>query len=313
MKWLYGILRVALALLLMVPVLALPYYFALSAGSLYAVLHEEAYQKIHPDIVDPANEGRRVQFTAPAYTDEWLELRDIGVRCQALRLELRNSVYSRETSYMGLPLRSRCNFARNVRVGAFSMCFKDEHMAGRGGEQAIPRELLNLPESWRPYCRVELDESHEKPYYLNLEFDGDPARKMHCCMTANGSVVTVRGVQRGREIKPVHGVARDDVFFSHTDEYNRGRKRDDAVLALMVTLILPALLVGVFRLVYWQKGAKSTSLVICLMILLDAGACLCFSGVVDGVWLGVAGMLAVLSVWQIVRIVRAFGVDGKSE
>ena len=38
MKWLCGILRVALALLLMV--LALPYYFALSAGSLYAVLHD---------------------------------------------------------------------------------------------------------------------------------------------------------------------------------------------------------------------------------------------------------------------------------
>ena len=117
----------------------------------------------------------------------------------------------------------------------------------------------------------------------------------------------------GREIKPVHGVARDDMFFSHTDEYNRGRKRDDAVLALMVTLILPALLVGVFRLVYWQKSGKSAPLVICLMILLNAGAFLCFSGVVDGLCLGVAGMLVGLSVWQIVRLVRAFGVDGKAE
>ena len=51
------------------------------------MLHEEPYLKISPDVVDPANEGRRVQLTAPAYTDEWLELPDIGVRCQALRLE----------------------------------------------------------------------------------------------------------------------------------------------------------------------------------------------------------------------------------
>ena len=90
-------------------------------------------------------------------------------------------------------------------------------------------------------------------------------------------------------------------------------KRNDAGIALLMTLILPAVLIGVFRLVYWQKGAKSTSLVIYLMILLDAGAFLCFSGVADGVWLGVAGMLAVLSAWQIVRVVRAFGVDGMQE
>lgn len=313
MKWLYGVLRVALALLLMLPVLALPYYFARCAGNWYEVLHEEPYLKINPDAVDPANEGRKVQLTAPAHTDEWLELRDIGVRCQALRLELRDSAFTRERSFMGLPLRSWCSFARNVRLGAFSIRVKDEYMAERMGNQAIPWECLNLPEAWVPHCRVVQDGFYEAPRFLNLEFGTDSPRRMHCSMAANGSVVVVRGVQRGSEISPVHGLARDAQFFASNDLSLREFKRNDAGIALLMTLILPAVLIGVFRLVYWQKGAKSTSLVIYLMILLDAGAFLCFSGVVDGVWLGVAGMLAVLSAWQIVRVVRAFGVDGMPE
>ena len=79
MKYLYVTLRVVLAVLLLVPVLGLPYLHARNLRNLYGVLHEEPYLKISPDVVIPANEGRRVQLTVPAYTDEWLELPDIGV------------------------------------------------------------------------------------------------------------------------------------------------------------------------------------------------------------------------------------------
>lgn len=311
MKYLYAVLRIVLALLLMLPVLALPYYCARSLGDLYAVLHEEPYLKINPDVVDPANEGRKVQLTAPVYTDEWLELRDIGVRCQALRLELRDSAYTQESSYRGLPLRSRCCFARNVWMGAFSLRVADEYMARRMGAQAIPWELLNLPEAWKPHCRVVQDEFYEVSCYLNLEFEGEPSRKMHCNMSANGSVATVRGVQCGSEIRPVHGLYHDECFFAALDTARREREWYDACVGLLLPLMVPALLLGIFRLVYWQKGGNSAPLAIWLMLLLVSAAFLCFSGVGDMVWLGAAAVPAVVSLWQIGRIVRTFGVDGK--
>lgn len=311
MKYLYAVLRVILALQLMVPVLALPYYCARCLGDLYAALHEEPYLKINPDVVDSSNEGRKVQLTAPVYTDEWLELRDIGVRCQALRLELRDSAYTQELSYRGLPLRSRCCFARNVRMGAFSLQVKDEYMAGRMGTQAIPWDLLNLPEAWKPHCRTVQDEFYEESCYLNLEFEGEPVRRMHCSMAANGSVVTVRGVQCGSEIRPVHGLYHDEHFFAAMDAAWREREWYDACVGLLLPLMVPALLLGIFRLVYWQKGGNSAPLAIWLMMLLVSAAFLCFSGVGDIVWLGAAAVLAFVSLWQIGRIVRTFGVDGK--
>jgi beta-lactamase regulating signal transducer with metallopeptidase domain len=101
------------------------------------------------------------------------------------------------------------------------------------------------------------------------------------------------------------------MYFAAIDVSRRERAWWDTSLSLMLLLMQPALLLGIFRLVYWQEAGQSAPLAIWLMVLLDAGAALCFSGVVDGVWLGVAVMLAVLSVWNIVRIVRTFGVDGK--
>ncbi len=310
MKYLCVTLRVVLALQLLGLVLTLSYCHARRLGELYAVLHEEPYLKINPDVVDPANEGRRVQVTAPAYTDEWLELRDIGVRCQALRLELCDSAYTQERSFMGLPLRSKNCHARNVRLGAFSLRKMNEYLAGHIGKQPLPQEGLNLPDAWDSHVRVE---PTDDPHYLHLLFEGETPRQMRCCMSANGSVVVVRGVQRGSEISPIHGLYEDEMYYAAIDVSRRERAWWDTSLSLMMLLMQPALLLGIFRLVYWQKAGQSAPLAIWLMVLLDAGAALCFSGVVDGVWLGVAVMLAVLSVWNIVRIVRTFGVDGKPE
>ena len=59
------------------------------------------------------------------------------------------------------------------------------------------------------------------------------------------------------------------------------------------------------------QQALADSLAIWLMLLLVSAAFLCFSGVGDIVWLGVAAVPAVVSLWQIGRIVHTFGVDGK--
>lgn len=310
MKYWCVILRVVLALQLLGLVLTLAYCHALRVGELYAVLHEEPYLKINPDVVDPANEGRRVQVTAPAYTDEWLELRDIGVRCQALRLELCDDAYTQERSFMGLPLRSRSCHARNVRLGAFSLRKVNEYLAGHIGKQPLPQESLNLPDAWGSHARVEpTDDSR----YLHLVFGEETPRRMRCCMSANGSVVVVRGVQRGSEISPVHGLFIDEMYFAAIDVSRRDRAWWNVSLSQMMLLMLPALLLGIFRLVYWQKTGQSAPLAIWLMLLLECVTILCFSGVTDGAWLAVAALLAVLSVWNIVRIVRTFGVDGKPE
>ncbi len=310
MKYLCVTLRVVLALQLLVLVLALPYYFARSVGNWYEVLHEEPYLKINPDVVDPANEGRRVQVTAPAYTDEWLELRDIGVRCLALRLELDDAAYTQERSFMGLPLRSRHSFARNVRLGAFSLGKMDEYLAGHMGNQPLPQESLNLPDAWGSHVRVEPTVDSR---YLYLVFEGETPRRMRCSMSANGTVVTVRGVQRGSEISPIHGLYVDEGYFAAVDASIREYEWWGMCKMQMMLLMLPALLLGIFRLVYWKKAGQSAPLAIWLMLLLECVAVLCFSGVMDGVWLGVAVMLAAVSVWHIVRIIRTFGVDGKVE
>ena len=49
------------------------------------------------------------------------------------------------------------------------------------------------------------------------------------------------------------------------------------------------------------------------MLLLEVVAFLCFGGTHDACWADAAAAVAVLSLWRIVRIVRAFGVDGKHE
>ena len=311
MKGLYIMLRVVLAVLLLVPVLGLPYLHAWNLGDLYAVLHEEPYLKIHPDAVDPANEGRRVQVAAPAYTDEWLELPDIGVRCQALWLELEDDARTQERSFMGLRLRSQSCYARNIRLGAFTVHVEDDRMVHHLGRQAIPWGYLNLPEAWVPHCRVVQDDRWKEAYYLNLEFEGEVPRRMHGSMAANGSMAVVRGVQRGTEIEPTSDLYGDEWSFTSMDAWARERAWSGVWSTQGVMLILPALFIGIFRLVYWRRAAESSSLAIGLMLLLEAVAFLCFGGVHDACWTGTAAAVAALSLWQIVRVVRAFGVDGK--
>ena len=51
----------------------------------------------------------------------------------------------------------------------------------------------------------------------------------------------------------------------------------------------------------------------CQALLLEAVAFLCFGGVRDACWTGVSAAVVALSLWQIVRMGRAFGVDGKAE
>lgn len=59
---------------------------------------EPPFISISADAVNPAYEGCRVQLKARAYTDEWLELQDIGVRCQALRLSMQTEKKGGTTS-----------------------------------------------------------------------------------------------------------------------------------------------------------------------------------------------------------------------
>ena len=209
-------LRCVLAAFLLLPVLGLSYCCGHQYTRLLEEIYREPYLCISPDVVDPANEGRKVQLAAPAYTDEWLELPDIGVRCQALRLTLEAGrgrwVDGRyvEEQYRGRPLRSRNQQARSIRMGAFSLKLP-EHVTM--GNQEIPMELVHLPEEWKPYCRVVQSELNKSPYYLNLELEDEPPRKLCCSMVANGTPAVVRGIQRGNEISPVHGVVDDEKYF----------------------------------------------------------------------------------------------------
>ncbi len=97
-------------------------------------------------------------------------------------------------------------------MGAFSLNLR-EYDAGRLGDQKIPMELVHLPEEWKLYCR---EVQRESPSYLNLELEDEPPRELRCCMEPNGSPAVVRGIQRGNENSPVHGVHKDDFFSSRS-------------------------------------------------------------------------------------------------
>lgn len=110
MKLVIRFLRCMLAAFLLLWVLALAGCagFALVDG--LEELSDERYAQVDATVVDPVYEGRKVHLKAPAYTDEWLELRDIGVRMQALRLELdtkdgywRDNVWVKQVEYRGCP------------------------------------------------------------------------------------------------------------------------------------------------------------------------------------------------------------------
>ena len=293
-------LRCVLAAFLLLPVLGLSY----CCGHQYTRLLEETYREpylcISPDAVDPANEGRKVQLAAPAYTDEWLELRDIGVRCQALRLTLDAGpghwVDGRyvEKQYRGRPLRSRNQQARCIRMGAFSLKLPEcVHM----GNQKIPMELVHLPEEWKPYCRRE----QGGMYTLDLVLEDNPPRELRCSMVANGAPAWVRGIQRGNEISPVHWVVDDEKYFKLHDCWMLERAHWNAWVAQGAILMVPALLLGVFRLLGCRKAGQSAPLAICLMLVLEAVAFVCCGGWRYPAWAGFAAVVAALCLWQVVR------------
>lgn len=188
MKYVLMFLRCVLAAFLLFPVLGLSYCCGYQHTKLLEEIYKEPYLCISPDAVDPANEGCKVQLAAPAYTDEWLELRDIGVRCQALRLTLdAGGGRHADNQYRGLPLRSRTQQARRIRMGAFALKLP-EHISM--GNQKIPMELIHLPEEWKPCCRVE----QGGVYTLNLVLEDNPPRELCCSMVANGTPAWVRGI-----------------------------------------------------------------------------------------------------------------------
>lgn len=316
MKVVLMFLRCVLAAFLLLPVLGLSY----CCGHQYTRLLEEVYREpylcISPDVVDPANEGRKVQLAAPAYTDEWLELPDIGVRCQALRLTLEAGcgrwVDGRyvEEQYRGRPLRSRNQQARSIRMGAFSLKLPGHVTMGN---EEIPMELVHLPEEWKPYCRVVQSELNKSPYYLNLELEDEPPRELCCSMVANGTPAVVRGIQRGNEISPVHWLVDDEQFFKLHDRSELERAHWDAWVAQGAILMVPALLLGVFRLLGCRKAGQSAPLAICLMLVLEAVAFVCCGGWRYAAWAGFAAVVAALCLWKVVRIIRGFRVDSVAE
>lgn len=316
MKVVLVFLRCVLAAVLLLPVLGLSYCCGYQHTKLLEEIYREPYLCISPDAVDPANEGRKVQLAAPAYTDEWLELRDIGVRCQALRLTLEAGggrwVDGRyvENQYRGRPLRSRNQQARRIRMGAFSLKLPGHVTMGN---QEILMELVHLPEEWKPYCRVVQSELNKSPYYLNLELEDEPPRELCCSMVANGTPAVVRGIQRGNEISPVHWLVDDEQLFKLHDRSELERAHWDAWVAQGAILMVPALLLGVFRLLGCRKAGQSAPLAICLMLVLEAVAFVCCGGWRYAAWAGFAAVVAALCLWKVVRIIRGFRVDSVAE
>ena len=171
---------------------------------------EPPFISISADAVNPVYEGCRVQLKARAYTDEWLELQDIGVRCQALCLRMQTERKGWNhvrcgwdyDDYRGLPLRSKLTFAQRVRMGAYELHFHEDELEYSVPFTKMSAELLHLPESWRPYAREIADDDSQ----LKIELAGNPPRTIVCDMVENGYELVVRGVQRGNKIFPILGV-----------------------------------------------------------------------------------------------------------
>ncbi len=313
------IFRWMLAVFLLLIIVSLSYCCGKQFVTLLAEMDKEPYLCISPEAVDPAHEGRKVQLEAPAYTDEWLELPDIGVRCQALKLKLSvdegrwvDGRYVEEEQYRGHPLRGATKHAQRIRMGAFSLEL-NEYGAGRLGNQEIPMELIHLPEAWQPYCRVVQSECYESPYYLNLELEDEPPCAVRCSMVANGTPVVVRGIQRGNEISPVHGMFGDAAYFRMSDESRMERLRRDTLLAQGVILMVPALLLGVFRLLGCRKAGRSAPLAIYLMLVLESLAFMGCGGWQYVPWACLAAAVLAVCLWQIARVVRGMEVSAKGE
>lgn len=73
--------------------------------------------------------------------------------------------------------------------------------------------------------------------------------------------------------------------------------------------MVPALLLGVFRLLGCRKAGNSAPLTICLMFVSEAVAFICCGGWRYAVWACIAAAVFLGYLWQIVRIMRGFRVD----
>lgn len=278
---------------------------------------EPPFIPISADVVNPAYEGCRVQLKARAYTDDWLELRDIGVRCQALRLSVRTETRGWDHArccwdyddYRGLPLRSRVSFAQHVRMGAFELRFQEDKLEYSVAFTKMPAELLHLPEVWRPHaCEIAGDDCE-----LKIELAGNPPRTITCDMVENGRELVVRGVQRGNKIFPIHGVRESEQIWKMIDRVNDAFLLEKTFLPACVALLIPALLLGIFRVLRWRPQQKKDKLAILLMLVLVAGAFLLCGGWRVATWAGAAVLVCVLSLWGVVRVIRGFRVDSVPE
>lgn len=268
---------------------------------------EPPFISISADAVNPAYEGCRVQLKARAYTDEWLELQDIGVRCQALCLSMRCGWDYDD--YRGLPLRSKLTFAQRVRMGAYELHFHEDELEYSVPFTKMSAELLHLPESWRPYAREIADDDSQ----LKIELAGNPPRTIACDMVENGYELVVRGVQRGNKIFPILGVRESEQTWQMFDRMQNEFLLEKILFPACVSLAIPALLLGIFRVLKWRPQQKKDKLAMLMMLVLVAVAFLLFGGWRMEIWAGAAELILVLGLWGIVRVIRGFGVDSVSE
>ena len=268
---------------------------------------EPPFISISADAVNPAYEGCRVQLKARAYTDEWLELQDIGVRCQALCLSMRCGWDYDD--YRGLPLRSKLTFAQRVRMGAYELHFHEDELEYSVPFTKMSAELLHLPESWRPYAREIADDDSQ----LKIELAGNPPRTIACDMVENGYELVVRGVQRGNKIFPILGVRESEQTWQMVDRMQNEFLLEKILFPACVSLAIPALLLGIFRVLKWRPQQKKDKLAMLMMLVLVAVAFLLCGGWRMEIWAGAAVLILVLGLWGIVRVIRGFGVDSVSE
>ena len=278
---------------------------------------EPPFISISAEAVNPAYEGCRVQLKARAYTDEWLELQDIGVRCQALCLSMQTEKKGWNhvrcgwdyDDYRGLPLRSKLTFAQRVRMGAYELHFHEDKLEYSVPFTKMSAELLHLPESWRPYAREIADDDSQ----LKIELAGDPPRTIACDMVENGYELVVRGVQRGNKIFPILGVRESEQTWQMIDRMQNEFLLEKIVFPACVSLAIPALLLGIFRVLKWRPQQKKDKLAMLMMLVLVAVAFLLCGGWRMEIWAGAAELILVLGLWGIVRVIRGFGVDSVSE
>jgi hypothetical protein len=193
-------------------------------------------------------------------------------------------------------------------MGAFELRFSDDDLEYGALPTKLPVELVNLPESWRPHAREVAGDDWE----LKMELVGNPSRTITCTMVENGRELVVRGVQRGNRIFPVHGIEESEHVWQMYD-----RSRDEFLLEktlfpALVSLAVPALLLGIFRVLKWRPGQKKDKLAIGLMLALDAAAFLVFGGWAYPACACACGVVLLFSFCWIVRVIRRFGVDAEA-